>query len=68
MARIDSTRLRAFRSKDLGVLLTMIDKFTFKIEIKGNPVFAKGVWTVFGILPEDESPHLKKIPMISDFD
>ena len=50
----DITRLRYVRSKDIDKILAYPNSLLgYKIEIKGNPVFVKGKWYLFFILPEN---------------
>jgi hypothetical protein len=65
---IKSTRLRVIRSKELALLLAGINNLSYKIEIKGGPVKDKGKWHVFFVLPDQENPLFKKIPLIMDID
>ena len=55
------TRLRYVRSKNPDSILEYVNKLLgYKIEIKGNPIFVKGKWYVWFVLPEElvkELPH-----------
>lgn len=48
------TRLRYIRTKDPDKLLEYTNKLiSYKVEIKGNPIFVKTKWYLWFIIPED---------------
>ncbi len=55
-----NTRLRYIRSKSPDLLLEYANKYiAYKIEIKGNPIFARKKWYLWFVLPED---LIKELP------
>ena len=46
-----NTKIRYLRSKKIDDLIIFINSLPYKIEIKGNPVFANGKWFIYYILP-----------------
>lgn len=59
MASLETTRLRYVYSKDVEKLVQFCSELSFKIEIKGAPVFQGGKWFLFFILPENEAIEFK---------
>lgn len=53
MAKLDSTRLRYVSATEAGALSIFISELPYKVEIKGNPVFADGRFYLFFVLPEE---------------
>jgi len=52
---ISRTRLRFIKSKDPDRLVEYLSVILpYKIEIKGNPVFSKGKWYLWFVLPEND--------------
>ena len=64
--KINSTRLRLFKSKDIEQLLAAINNLGHKVEIKSGPMIVKGKWHVFFVPPDDDNPVINKMPMIVD--
>ncbi len=58
---IINTRLRYIKTKNPDKIIEYLNKIlTYKVEIKGNPIFSKGKWYLYFVLPE--SDILKEAP------
>lgn len=57
----DLTRLRYVSSKNPDDIVSYLNELIpYKVEIKGNPTYAKGKWFLWFVLPEDclkEKPY-----------
>ena len=53
MREVMHTRLRFIRAKSVETIIEYVNSLTYKIEIKGSPVFAQKKWTLFFIPPDE---------------
>ncbi len=47
-----STQLRYISAKDPKIILAWVNHLPYKIEIKGAPIFAKGRWYLYFVMPD----------------
>ena len=52
MAEVQTTRLRFISARDPDSLSEALDLLPFKVEIKGPPQYAKGLWFLWFVIPE----------------